>query len=175
MVQYAKFETKFAPLNEEFGLKLATQYFGQEVIDQLPRYVRGPKKGQIKAWLGWYKVAEGGWSRGMGGVLKPGVARAWITGAWQGEERHALRAEWLGGVQTLAGDRSLLSAEYRAQAIAERAKSKADTEEMYRDWAAAKAGATVELISSADWKAACANGDLEEMTRLVKTLGMVPA
>lgn len=123
MVQYARYETKHAPLNTDFAAQLALKWFGQEVIDQLPRYVRGPKKGQVKAWLCWYKVMEGGWSRELGGVLYPGVSRAWITGTFGGEEATALRLDWCGRVQAVCGSKAVLTAEYRAQAIAERLAS----------------------------------------------------
>lgn len=135
-VQYAQYETKCAPLNEPFGQELAAKWFGPEILPQLPLYVRGPKKGQIKAWLCWYKVSVGGWSRQVGGpgsgggVLKPGVSRAWISATYAGTEDQSVRLEWCGRVQSVCGSKSVLTAEYRAEEIARQSAYKAEIEQM---------------------------------------------
>lgn len=45
----------------EFGYDYAVRTFGQEVIDTLPKFARGAKKGKPKAMLNWSKVERGGW------------------------------------------------------------------------------------------------------------------
>lgn len=125
MTTRASFSTKSAPLFDEFGLKYATKLFGEETIASLPLYVRGPKKGKIKAWLIWIKCESGGWYRGgrfaLGGVVYPGLYRAWITNSPYGLECDALQGQWIGRIQTLAGHRDVLTAEYREQETARRA------------------------------------------------------
>lgn len=110
MTVRAKLTTREAPLFSEFGLAYATKLFGQETIDDLPRYQRGPKKGQIKAWLIWSKAESGGWMQQIG-VVRPGLVFAYISGNAGGPV--ALRAMWMGRVQELRGHRDVLSAAYR--------------------------------------------------------------
>ena len=62
---YAYIEERSAWLSSEFGEKMARHYFGDQVIDELPRYVRGKRKGQIKGKLCWLKVERGGWVHGF--------------------------------------------------------------------------------------------------------------
>ena len=92
----AKFETKSTPIASEFGENLARKWFGDEVVDRLPRYVKGQKAGQIKGWLKWTKVTKGGWQRiapatansdASGRVLYPNqILRKWIElPVWGGE------------------------------------------------------------------------------------------
>ena len=57
----ARFETKTTPIASEFGEELARKWFGDDVVDGLPRYVKGEKAGQIKGWLKWNKCVSGGW------------------------------------------------------------------------------------------------------------------
>ena len=135
-VQYAQFQTKDADIGTEFGLQWATKLFGQEVIDQLPRYVRGPKKGQIKAHVFWEKCTVGGWVRGQG-VMTPGMNQAWI-GPWGASSREAFPLNWGGRVQPVCGSRSYLFASGRNQ--------------MRR-----------EAIANAEWQIENALEDLEEM------------
>tara|TARA_R100001463_G_scaffold57809_1_gene110101 strand:+ start:222 stop:635 length:414 start_codon:yes stop_codon:yes gene_type:complete len=62
---YAVIEERSAWLSTEFGETLARKYLGDEVIDDMPRYVRGKRKGQIKGKMTWLKVESGGWVRGV--------------------------------------------------------------------------------------------------------------
>lgn len=62
---YAVIEERLAWLSTEFGETLARKYFGDKVVDELPRYVRGKRKGQIKGQFNWLKVESGGWVRGV--------------------------------------------------------------------------------------------------------------
>ena len=60
---YAVIEERSAWLSTEFGETLARKYFGDKVVDDMPRYVRGKRKGQIKGKMTWLKVESGGWVR----------------------------------------------------------------------------------------------------------------
>ena len=60
---YAVIEERSAWLSTEFGETLARKYFGDKVVDNMPRYVRGKRKGQIKGKMTWLKVESGGWVR----------------------------------------------------------------------------------------------------------------
>ena len=48
-------------MSSEFIEGMARRYFGDEIVDALPRYVRGKRKGQLKGFLQWQKVSKGGW------------------------------------------------------------------------------------------------------------------
>ena len=99
MVQYARLEMKSADIATDFGLEWATKLFGQEVIDQLPRYVRGPKTGKIKAYVYWMNCTVGGWSHGWG-VMKPGKAGRAVIAPWCAQnENAALRGKLAVGDQ----------------------------------------------------------------------------
>lgn len=60
MVQRASVEKREAYISSEFGEQMARRYFG-DVVDTLPRYVRGARKGKLKGRLEWKKVLQGGW------------------------------------------------------------------------------------------------------------------
>ena len=64
---YAEFDTKKASLDTEFGYAKAMEWFGEEYINALPKYVRGPKKGMPKGFIVWKKVVRGGWVKTFGG------------------------------------------------------------------------------------------------------------
>jgi hypothetical protein len=80
MTNRAKFDTKSAPLASDFGRDFAVRWFGRDIVDSLPHYVRGAKKGQPKGWIVWTRCTRGGWvnewSDGDGGygghVARPG-------------------------------------------------------------------------------------------------------
>lgn len=61
MTHRANFQTRSAQLSTDFGLEMATKWFGQEVVDSLPKYVRGKNKGKPKGFYEWTKVTRGGW------------------------------------------------------------------------------------------------------------------
>jgi hypothetical protein len=48
-------------MSSEFIEGMARRYFGDTVVDALPRYVKGKRKGQLKGFLRWQKVSRGGW------------------------------------------------------------------------------------------------------------------
>jgi hypothetical protein len=115
----ANLETRSAPLSEEFGRDYATRLFGAEALADLPRYTRGPKKGQPKAWLRWYRATSGGWCRECQSALREGsMARAWICAGPFGLPSDALMGRWLGRVQNLCGSHQLLGEKNRAAEMA---------------------------------------------------------
>lgn len=62
MTNYVDITTRSAWLWTEFGSSFAARIIPAEILDSLPRYVRGPKKGQIKDHkIAWKKVERGGW------------------------------------------------------------------------------------------------------------------
>lgn len=67
MTQYAQIETKSAPLSSDFARDFMTRRWGAEftaaVLERMPRYQRGPKKGTVKGRLFWTKCTRGGWQR----------------------------------------------------------------------------------------------------------------
>jgi hypothetical protein len=69
----AQFEVRSANLATEFGESYARRLFGDDAVDQLPRYVRGPKKGKPKGRVVWKKCVRGGWV-GQGSIPDGGGA-----------------------------------------------------------------------------------------------------
>ena len=74
-------EVKSAGLDCEWGERVAREKFGDDAIDALPRFSRGPRKGKLKGKVGWLKVTGGGWyvrdPKARGEVVVPGIA-AWV-------------------------------------------------------------------------------------------------
>ena len=66
-INYAEIEERYSWLSSEFGENMARKYFGDEAVDEMPRYVRGKRKGLLKGQIQWRKVERGGWvSRDVG-------------------------------------------------------------------------------------------------------------
>ena len=63
MTNYAQIEDRLVYLSSDFGEEIARRWFGDETVDSLPRFVRGPRKGKIKGAVTWSKVVRGGWVR----------------------------------------------------------------------------------------------------------------
>ena len=63
MTHLSRSKTGQAYISGEFGESMARRYFGDEIVDAMPRYVRGNRKGQFKGQLVWTKVIRGGWVR----------------------------------------------------------------------------------------------------------------
>ena len=62
MTNYAEIATRSAWLWTEFGKDYADRVIPEKIISELPRYVRGKKKGKIKDHkIEWEKVERGGW------------------------------------------------------------------------------------------------------------------
>lgn len=64
MTNYASITPRDAKLCTEFGEMIARKWFGDKLVDSLPTYSRGPRKGKIKGLVTWNKVNRGGWVRG---------------------------------------------------------------------------------------------------------------
>lgn len=76
-VNYAEYYSRGGWMSDEFIEKLARLYLGDEVVDSLPRYVRGKRKGQLKGRLEWSKVAKQGWCR-TGSRSEDGYASGFV-------------------------------------------------------------------------------------------------
>ena len=64
-------------MSDDFIENLARRYLGDEVVDSLPRYVKGKRKGKLKGRLEWVKVTKQGWSR-TGGRTDDGYATGFV-------------------------------------------------------------------------------------------------
>tara|TARA_R110002012_G_scaffold71819_1_gene183884 strand:+ start:178 stop:504 length:327 start_codon:yes stop_codon:yes gene_type:complete len=60
-MSYATLTSRTAKLSSEFGEEFARKKFGDDLIDSLPRYVKGKNKGKIKGIIKWLKCENGGW------------------------------------------------------------------------------------------------------------------
>lgn len=72
---FAESEIKEAWLSGEFGESYARHIFGDALVNGLPRYQRGQRKGQIKGKIAWRKITKGGWVSGVG-LVSPGKTYA---------------------------------------------------------------------------------------------------
>ena len=61
MTVRAEIDYRNGYMSSEFVEGMARRYFGDDVVDALPRYVKGKRKGQLKGFLRWQKVSRGGW------------------------------------------------------------------------------------------------------------------
>lgn len=109
---------KYAAMEEDFAREFLARQWGPEltaaIYDHMPRYVRAPKKGQVKGWVRWLKVERGGWqwvSMGNGRVLRPGTRDVRVCLDFAGEFSFspdsipstltmAQQVEWFGRVVT---------------------------------------------------------------------------
>ncbi len=82
MTTYAEVYRKRAPLHTEVAREFVERRFGADlaavVYETLPTFKRGPRKGLVKGYIHWRKVARGGWYRdpyhpASGSVLYPGT------------------------------------------------------------------------------------------------------
>lgn len=60
-VARASYAERQAWLGQEFGESFARKLFGDQIVNDLPRYVRGKNVGKFKAQIQWIKVEKGGW------------------------------------------------------------------------------------------------------------------
>ena len=120
-----------AKLSEQFGYDYACRLFGKEAIDSLPRLAAGKNKGQIKGYLIWRTAMVAGWVRECQAPCKAGgLVDAWIGDGQYVDRNNAVRGEWMGRTQNLAGSKSVLTAEYREQSAREEAARLAEIEQM---------------------------------------------
>lgn len=68
---YAVLINRRASLASDFGDSYGRRLFGDHVIDQLPTFTRGPRKGLHKGYLHWTKSTRGGWSREFKMIVGP--------------------------------------------------------------------------------------------------------
>jgi len=61
MTNRAIIDQKSAYLSTEFGEQIARKWFGDRLVDEMPRFTRGVRKGKLKGVVRWQKVARGGW------------------------------------------------------------------------------------------------------------------
>jgi len=91
-MSYARFSYRDARLSSDFGEEYARKKFGDELINSLPKFVKGKNKGKIKGMIKWIKCEQGGWVRQrQGGFVENRrgsvVAAAIFTGdSWKGYE-----------------------------------------------------------------------------------------
>lgn len=65
MTNRAQFNTRTADLTTDFGYEMAVKWFGQDVVDSLPKFIRGKNAGKPKGIYQWTKVDKGGWVSDM--------------------------------------------------------------------------------------------------------------
>ena len=124
--RYAPTLLRSARLSDEFGLALATRWFGADAIASLPLLEAGPHRGKPKGALNWRTTTTAGYHPSAGWVGAGTMVRAWITDAPHADESTALSGMWCGRVQPLAGSREVLTAAYRMFDAAQRAKDAVD-------------------------------------------------
>ena len=88
MTQYASIAERSAYLSSDFGEGFARRIFGDDVVDALPRYVRGERKGRLKGRIDWRKVEQGGWVRGHGVENRVGkvIAASLVMPVFRGDD-----------------------------------------------------------------------------------------
>lgn len=74
MTNYAQMTTRTAPVSSDFGRDYAVRLFGAAILDSLPMFARGPRKGLPKGTLEWTRCVRGGWDHGA--VRAPGFVSA---------------------------------------------------------------------------------------------------
>ena len=106
MSHLAEFSSNHAWLSGDFGESMARRYFGDEIVDSMPRYVRGKRKGKLKGQIGWRKVTRGGWVRtgpycedyGASGYVERRVGKIIEVGLsipqWRDEPIFIAKWEW---------------------------------------------------------------------------------
>lgn len=86
MTNYAVIDFNSAKLSTEFGEKIARKWFGDKIVDEMPRFVKGPRKGALKGVVTWKKVVRGGWVRG--GDYESGYVENRVGHIFDRELRH---------------------------------------------------------------------------------------
>ena len=57
----AEYKIRKSYLSDDFGYELAVKWFGQEVVDDLPKYTKGKHEGKPMGLVKWIKVEKGGY------------------------------------------------------------------------------------------------------------------
>ena len=99
--QRAKYEVQAFPLSGDWAYKVACEKFGNELVDTFPRFTRGARKGQLKGFLCYLQVSEGGWMSSALAGRRPGVllpgSQDWhlaMATQYQDPHGHATVATW---------------------------------------------------------------------------------
>ncbi len=138
--RYAPTLQRSARLSDDFGLALATRWFGEEAIASLPLLQSGPHRGKPKGILHWRTTTVAGYHPHAGMAVSAGtMVRAWIAEG-HGGETEAMRGMWMGRVTALCGSREVLTAAYREQQAADDRLRAAELEAMRADLARPRAG-----------------------------------
>lgn len=127
--KYVPLEHRTAKLAERFGYEYAVSLFGQPAIDSIPLLKAGPNKGKPRGVLHWRKALTAGWvAECQGPVALGGLVVAWVGEGLNSTRDGAMRGEWYGRTQDLAGSRSVLGQEARDRDEAQRARAAAEWE-----------------------------------------------
>ena len=57
----AEYKVEKSYLSDDFGYKIAVKWFGQDVVDALPKYSKGKHEGKPMGLVKWIKVTKGGY------------------------------------------------------------------------------------------------------------------
>jgi hypothetical protein len=124
---YAQTQQRYADLATDFGLDLATRWFGAEAIASLPVRASGKNKGKPKGVLNWLTTTTAGYCPYVSGGAPVGmVVRAWIGIAAYSGQDDAVQGQWMGRVQSLCGSKALLGPEARERDAEQRARFAAE-------------------------------------------------
>lgn len=138
--RYAPTLQRSARLSDDFGLALATRWFGAEAIASLPLLEAGPNRGKPKGTLNWRTTTVAGYHPSAGtAVAANTMVRAWIAEGFAHEDA-AMSGMWMGRMQPLCGSRDVLTAAYREHDAAARAAVAADIDAMRADLLRHRAG-----------------------------------
>lgn len=98
-VQRAKYRLLALPLSGEWAHKVAKEKFGAELMDELPRILRGRDQRRVRGLLCFIKTEVGGWAEnlpGGRGVLFPGTSdwKLAIADQHSDPHGHSVIATW---------------------------------------------------------------------------------
>lgn len=128
---------RFAALKDEFGLSYATKLFGEETIASLPVISRGPNKGKPKGYVIWLRTAEAGYHPNAGGGIGADTTvRAWLGDGQYTPQDNAIRALWLGRIQSVCGSMSLLGEANRKRWMEQEERARAEDRAEMDEWRA---------------------------------------
>ena len=85
----AEYKVRKSYLSDDFGYELAVKWFGEEMVDALPKYTKGKHEGKPMGLVKWVKVEKGGYDPvfySNSGRLE--TRKGWILG------KALLKTEW---------------------------------------------------------------------------------
>lgn len=128
-----QFDCKHAALSTDFGRDWATKLFGEEAIASLPVLKSGKNKNHPKGFVQWRKAVTSGFIPGFGPVQAGQLIDAWIGESMFSTKDSALRGQWMGRVQGLAGSSGMLFQAARDAHASQEQRNKADQAECLGD------------------------------------------